>query len=69
MEGILPLLQKVISDGSPLKEFALPILCDMASAGKATRRLLWRVDGLQGYLNLLLDSYWRVSALEAILTW
>lgn len=44
--GIIPLLKRVIQNKSPLKQFALPILCDMANAGKGSRRLLWHYDGL-----------------------
>lgn len=37
--GAIPLLQQIVNDNSPLKQFALPVLCDCAHAGKATRRL------------------------------
>ncbi|KAK4686255.1 hypothetical protein P7C73_g3874, partial [Tremellales sp. Uapishka_1] len=67
--GIIPLLKKVIQNKSPLKQFALPILCDLANAGKVSRRLLWQNDGMKLYLDLLEDQYWRVSALDAILAW
>ncbi|KAL1412966.1 Protein kinase of the Mitotic Exit Network [Vanrija albida] len=67
--GIIPLLKRVINTKSPLKQFALPILCDLANAGKESRRLLWQNDGMRLYLDLLDDPYWRVSALEAILNW
>lgn len=67
--GIIPLLKRVINTKSPLKQFALPILCDLANAGKESRRLLWQTDGMRLYLDLLDDPYWRVSALEAILNW
>jgi hypothetical protein len=45
--GIIPLLKRVIVKESPLKQFVLPILCDMASAGKVSRRLLWQNDGME----------------------
>ncbi|KAG8817392.1 hypothetical protein FRC17_011250 [Serendipita sp. 399] len=67
--GILPCLKRVIINNSPLRQFALPILCDMASAGKSCRSLLWQHDGLSIYLDLLSDPYFQVSALEAILSW
>ena len=44
--GIIPLLKRVIQHKSPLKQFALPILCDLANAGKVSRRLLWQNDGM-----------------------
>ena len=67
--GILPSLKRVIESSSPLKQFALPILCDLASAGKSCRILLWQHDGLSLYLRLLEDPYFQVSALESILSW
>ncbi|EIW81107.1 hypothetical protein CONPUDRAFT_104294 [Coniophora puteana RWD-64-598 SS2] len=67
--GIIPCLQRVSETTSPLKQFALPILCDLASAGKSCRKLLWQNNGLSMYLGLLSDPYFQVSALEAILSW
>ncbi|KAI0718192.1 kinase-like protein [Cerioporus squamosus] len=67
--GIIPSLKRVIESSSPLKQFALPILCDLASAGKSCRILLWQHDGLSMYLRLLEDPYFQVSSLESILSW
>lgn len=67
--GIIPSLKRVIESSSPLKQFALPILCDLASAGKSCRKLLWQHNGLGLYIKLLGDPYFQVSALEAILSW
>ncbi|KAH9952501.1 hypothetical protein BC827DRAFT_1159698 [Russula dissimulans] len=67
--GIIPLLVRVIESSSPLRQFALPILCDLASAGKSCRMLLWQHDGLAMYVKLLTDPYFQVSALESILSW
>ncbi|KAJ6584573.1 hypothetical protein B0H19DRAFT_1105620 [Mycena capillaripes] len=67
--GIIPCLKRVIETRSPLKQFALPILCDLTSAGKSCRTLLWQHDGLAMYLKLLDDPYFQVSALESILSW
>ncbi|KAF8073920.1 hypothetical protein FPV67DRAFT_1479798 [Lyophyllum atratum] len=67
--GILPCLKRVIETSSPLKQFALPILCDLASAGKSCRTFLWQHEGLKMYLKLLEDPYFQVSALESILSW
>ncbi|KAJ7037780.1 hypothetical protein C8F04DRAFT_1393450 [Mycena alexandri] len=67
--GIIPCLKRVIETRSPLKQFALPILCDLTSAGKSCRTLLWQHDGLAMYLKLLEDPYFQVSALESILSW
>ncbi|KAF6756014.1 hypothetical protein DFP72DRAFT_895915 [Ephemerocybe angulata] len=67
--GILPCLKRVIETSSPLKQFALPILCDLASAGKSCRTLLWQHDGIGMYVQLLNDPYFQVSALESVLSW
>jgi hypothetical protein len=69
LNGIVPLLQRLVTTERPLKEFALPILCDMAQSGKVGRRELWRNKGLGFYISLLQDPYWQVTALDAIHTW
>ncbi|EKM49713.1 uncharacterized protein PHACADRAFT_214230 [Phanerochaete carnosa HHB-10118-sp] len=67
--GIVPCLVRVLPTKSPLKQFALPILCDLASASKSCRILLWQHDGFSLYVKLLDDPYFQVSALEAIFAW
>ncbi|CAJ0918227.1 5607_t:CDS:10 [Entrophospora sp. SA101] len=67
--GVIPHLQYFASNKTPLKQFSLPILCDMVHTGELCRDLLWKHDGLQFYLELLIDPYWQVNALEAILAW
>lgn len=67
--GLIPSLKRVIDSRSPLKQFALPILCDLASAGKSCRKMLWQHNGLWLYIGLLSDPYFQVSALEAVLAW
>ncbi|KAJ9051580.1 Protein kinase of the Mitotic Exit Network, variant 3 [Entomophthora muscae] len=67
--GIIPHLQHIVTINSPLKQYALPVLCDMAHAGKVCRRLLWKNNGLQFYLGLLRDPNWQTNGLEAILIW
>ncbi|KAL4937968.1 hypothetical protein BDV06DRAFT_202010 [Aspergillus oleicola] len=69
LNGIVPLLQRIVKTERPLKEFALPILCDMAHSGKVGRRELWRNKGLAFYIYLLSDPYWQVTALDAIFIW
>jgi hypothetical protein len=67
--GIVPILQEVVLGDSPLKQFASPILCDMAYAGKVCRKILWQHDGLSTYLYLSSDPYWQVNAYDAIAVW
>jgi hypothetical protein len=69
LAGMIPILQQIVRDERPLKEFALPILCDFAHAGKICRELLWKHECLTTYLNVLGDPYWQVNALDAILAW
>lgn len=67
--GIIPLLLKILRTDRPPKEFALPILCDMAHSGSKGRRYLWQNNGLGFYVSLLTDQYWQVTAMDAILIW
>ncbi|RMD41114.1 hypothetical protein DV735_g4061, partial [Chaetothyriales sp. CBS 134920] len=68
--GIIPILIKIVKqEKTPVKEFALPILCDMAHSTRAARRELWQNKGLTFYVSLLSDPYWQVTALDAIFTW
>ena len=69
LNGIVPLLQKIVKTERPLKEFALPIMCDMAHSGKVGRKILWQNKGLQFYVSLLADQYWAVTALDAVFIW
>ncbi|KAH8685615.1 cell division control protein-like protein 15 [Tricladium varicosporioides] len=69
INGIIPLLQKIMKTKRPPKEFALPIICDMAHSGKVGRKYLWQNKGLQFYVSLLEDQYWQVTALDAIFIW
>ncbi|KDE07893.1 STE/STE11/CDC15 protein kinase [Microbotryum lychnidis-dioicae p1A1 Lamole] len=67
--GAIPALKMLVAGSSPLKQFALPILCDFAHASKTCRRLLWRYDGLKLYVGLLHDPFWSIAAMDSILSW
>ncbi|KAG0208107.1 hypothetical protein BGX28_000863 [Mortierella sp. GBA30] len=67
--GLIPHLQQIAESPSPLKQFALPILCDMAHAGRACRNILWNNDCLPVYLRLFKDPYWQVTAMDAVHVW
>ncbi|KAJ5051610.1 uncharacterized protein L3040_001385 [Drepanopeziza brunnea f. sp. 'multigermtubi'] len=69
INDIIPLLLRIMKTKRPPKEFALPILCDMAHSGKVGRKYLWQNKGLQFYVTLLEDQYWQVTALDAIFIW
>lgn len=51
---------------SPLRQYALPLLCDMAHASRNSREQLRAHGGLDVYLSLLEDNFWSVTALDSI---
>lgn len=69
VNGIIPILMKIMKTERPPKEFALPILCDLAHSGSKGRRFLWQNKGLDFYVSLLADQYWQVTAMDAIFVW
>ncbi|KAL1113877.1 hypothetical protein V6Z11_D02G219300 [Gossypium hirsutum] len=64
--GIIPHLMNFIISDSPLKQSALPLLCDMAHASRNSREQLRAHGGLDVYLSLLDDELWSVTALDSI---
>ncbi|KAM3753511.1 hypothetical protein ACB098_03G099400 [Castanea mollissima] len=64
--GIIPHLMQFIMLDSPLKQYALPLLCDMAHASRNSREQLRAHGGLDVYLSLLEDEFWSVTALDSI---
>ncbi|PSR88327.1 MAP3K epsilon protein kinase [Actinidia chinensis var. chinensis] len=64
--GIIPHLMHFIMSDSPLKRYALPLLCDMAHASRNSREQLRAHGGLDVYLSLLEDNLWSVTALDSI---
>lgn len=69
LSDVIPLLKDVVQQGGPLKEFALPILCELAHSGKVARKMLWDAKGLAFYIGMLSDRNWQVTALDAIFVW
>lgn len=68
VEGMVPHLQHIIKSNSPLKQFALPLVCDLAHVKKA-RPELWKHKGVEFYLDLLGEKYWQVNALDSLSVW
>uniref|UniRef100_A0A7N0UKV2 Uncharacterized protein n=1 Tax=Kalanchoe fedtschenkoi TaxID=63787 RepID=A0A7N0UKV2_KALFE len=64
--GIIPHLMQFIISDSPIKQYALPLLFDMAHASRNSREQLRAHGGLDVYLSLLNDEYWSVTALDSI---
>jgi hypothetical protein len=67
--GIVPHLKKVILDGSPLRQFALPILFDLAHTSAATRAELGKWSCQPFFLDLLKENYWQAFALNSLAVW
>ncbi|KAF4042539.1 Protein kinase domain [Phytophthora infestans] len=67
--GVIPSLIKVVRNSSPLKQFALPILCDLAHASPTARAHLWTFDSVTLFLELLEDKYWQIDAIKSISVW
>jgi hypothetical protein len=68
-EGIIPHLQRLISEESHLRQFALPIICDLAHTSATARAELWRNNGVVLYINLLQEKYWQTFALNSLAVW
>ncbi|KAJ3452182.1 mtk1/mekk4 [Anaeramoeba flamelloides] len=66
--GIIPHLQTIIRDNSPLKQFSIPIICNFAKASEITRNQLYRSNGISMYMELLNFDYWRIQALDSLAT-
>ncbi|RKP03918.1 hypothetical protein CXG81DRAFT_8896, partial [Caulochytrium protostelioides] len=67
--GIVPHLQRFVASTHPMRQFALPILCELAHTSARTRESLAAAGGVESYLQLLGDQYWQVNALEALVFW
>lgn len=67
--GLVPHLKKVITDGTPLRQFALPILFDLAHTSNSTRTELSKWNCLPFFLDLLKENYWQAFALNSIAVW
>jgi len=66
--GLIPVLLFVINNNKPLKEFAVPLMCELAGSSSVTRSILLDNNGMTFYLDLLKDSKgtFLTDSLEAI---
>jgi len=66
--GLIPFLIFVIENNKPLKEFAVPLMCELSGSSQVTRSILLENNGLQFYLDLLKDSKgtFHTDVLEAV---
>lgn len=54
---------------SPLRQLALPVLCDMAHASSRSRDAMWSANGVQLLVEQLEDRNWQPNILAALATW
>lgn len=67
--GIVPHLQHVVVQNSTSKQFALPLLCEVART-RAVLPVLAENNGIEFYVALFSQRYpWQVQALEALAAW
>lgn len=67
-DGIVPHLMYIIESQSPSRQFALPLMCNLAHVKKA-RTELWKYKAVEFYLDLLSDRSWMANALDSISSW
>jgi serine/threonine protein kinase len=68
-QGLIPHLQRLITEESHLRQFALPIICDLAHTSATTREELWNNNGVVFYINLLHEKYWQTFSLNSLAVW
>ncbi len=67
--GIVPILKKVISDKSHLRQFALQILLDLPHASPITREELYRCDCVKFFVGILKEHYWQKLVINSLGIW
>lgn len=66
--GGLPHLRALVCTKLPFRQFVLPIVCELVHC-EEVRPALAKYDILGVYLDLLVDPYWQLNALDAIVSW
>jgi len=69
LSGIIPHLQRFISTRHPLNQFAYEIVFQLGKTSTKTRSELKKHGGLQFYIDLLKERYWRTKAFEVLTVW
>lgn len=67
--GLLAHLLPFVDSKSPVRQFALPLLCEAAHVGQYCRQIVHMQGILGAYVGLLDDENWQVSALDSIMCW
>ena len=70
LNGIVPDLKRFIDSDSPLKQFAYPILFQLAKTSRRVRVELKKQEMVSFYLNVVrTELYWRSAAIECLAIW
>jgi hypothetical protein len=67
--GIIPHLQRFVRADHPMKQFAYPMLFNLAKASRISRAEVKKYAGVAFYIEVLRDFYWRSHALEVLSVW
>ena len=70
LNGIVPDLRRFIESDSPLKQFAYPILFQLAKTSRRVRVELKKQEMVSFYLHVVRSElYWRSAAIECLALW
>ena len=70
LNGIVPDLKRFIANDSPLKQFAYPILFQLAKTSRRVRCELKKQEMVGFYLHVVRQElYWRSAAIECLAIW
>ncbi|OAJ39182.1 hypothetical protein BDEG_23044 [Batrachochytrium dendrobatidis JEL423] len=70
LAGISPYLRELSISCNSARQFAIPMLCELAHGSSKSRDALWISDSISVLASLMVsDIVWRASAFEAILFW
>lgn len=69
--GLIPFLIFVVNNNKPLKDLAVPMICELASSSVETRKILLDNGGIHFYMELLRDpkGTFNIDATDAIAHW
>jgi hypothetical protein len=69
--GLVLFLKFVIENNKPLKEFAVPMMCELAKTSATTRAILLEDDGMEFFLELLREDggTFHNDAMDAVAVW
>jgi serine/threonine protein kinase len=69
VSGLIPHLKRTIMDGSHLRQFVLPILCELAHTSTVTRRELEKHNCFVFFIGLLKENHWNKFIIKAVAQW